>query len=93
MRELVFPARAGMSPSVRASSSAISGFPRPRGDEPAPTAPQPSHQPVFPARAGMSPSRRACHTPARRFPRPRGDEPEAARLVNLDATFSPPARG
>ena len=27
------------------------------------------------------------------FPRPRGDEPEAARLVNLDATFSPPARG
>ena len=30
----VFPARAGMSPTAPAGSDTMSGFPRPRGDEP-----------------------------------------------------------
>ena len=82
-----------MSPSLAKHLDALTGFPRPRGDEPEDPASAYSFQAVFPARAGMSPEVREDDKGTHSFPRPRGDEPWTSLGVRCSGEFSPPARG
>ena len=82
-----------MSRPGAALKAILTGFPRPRGDEPMQSHMCYTNYEVFPARAGMSLRRARGRQSSPRFPRPRGDEPLTPGNASLDAMFSPPMQG
>ena len=65
-----------MSLTLKRRCVTLSGFPRPRGDEPGDCRDIMREMPVFPAHAGMSLSILETLWLLASFPRPRGDEPD-----------------
>ena len=92
MSEL-FPAYAGVIPSIPSCKPSWPAFPRIRGGDPTAAYPGSTDPKLFPAHAGVIPDR-LMPMPARRtFPRIRGGDPPEYALRAKGKVFSPHTRG
>ena len=91
--QLVFPAPAGVIPTLALAGEIVTRFPRTCGGDPAATKEQIEYDDVFPAPAGVILRRPTAISVSVSFPRTCGGDPKRIKSVFSCKRFSPHLRG